>query len=437
MDNIITICGGGSTYTLPMLKTLCDYHNEFPIAEVRLFDIETKKMEYIYEAAKVMFYELMPDVKLKMTTDKEEAFASVDFVFMQIRSGGFEMREHDEKVPLSYGCVGQETCGAGGFAYGLRSIRDIIDLVQAIRKLSPNAWILNYSNPAAIVAEATQRFFPDDQRLINICDMPIAIMDGFAERLGLKRNQLKARYFGLNHFGWFTNIYDMNGNDRLDEIRAGLREARVMPEELSQDSGWQETFEMLHQMVSDFDAFIPNTYLQYYLYPKSVVKKENPKYTRANYVMDHRLKDVERLCQQIIKNKTVQGSSLEKGVHGTYIVELAKALTGSEEKEFLLIVKNHGIISNFSKEAMIEVPCIVSSRGIEPLFVGEIPTFQKALMEVQYGYEKLTVDAFINEDDQAAFQALTLNRTIGDATTARQILDALKIKNQGYWPNLK
>lgn len=432
----IVICGGGSTYTLPMLKTLCDYQNEFPVKEIRLYDIKNQKLKPIYEAAKVIVKELMPTARVSFHLDNQGIFEGADFVFVQIRAGGLEMREQDEKIPLQHGCIGQETCGAGGFAYGLRSISDVIDLVRQIRQEAPQAWIFNYSNPAAIVAEATKRYFPTDDRLVNICDMPIAMMDGFAELLGVERQELKARYFGLNHFGWFTHLYDGQGKDRLPEVRQALKKKAVMPEELSDDGSWRETFEMLHRMVADFDGMIPNTYLQYYLYPKTMLAKEDPDYTRANYVMDHQLKKVENLCRQISECQTVAGTSLTKGVHGAYIVELAQAVIGEQEREFLLIVKNQGIIPNFSAEAMVEVPCLVSKRGIEPLFNGAIPSFQKGLMENQYAYEKLTVDAYVNHDDQAAFQALTLNRMINDATSARQILDQLKRVNESYWPNL-
>ncbi|WP_337960894.1 family 4 glycosyl hydrolase [Caloramator sp. mosi_1] len=163
MKYSIVICGGGSTYTLPMIKTLCDFKEKLPLRKIVLYDIEKERTSLIYEAAKVIINELMPDVKIELSYDYEQAFSDIDFAFMQIRSGGLEMREKDEKIPLKYGCVGQETCGAGGFAYGLRSIPDIIKLVEEIRRYSPNAWIINYSNPAAIVAEATKRVFPNEK----------------------------------------------------------------------------------------------------------------------------------------------------------------------------------------------------------------------------------------------------------------------------------
>ncbi len=429
----VVICGGGSTYTLPMVKTLCDFYEEFPLKKIKFYDIDEGKQSKIFKASKILLEERIPEIVVEESYDKETAFLESDFVLMQIRSGGLEMREKDEKIPLKYNCVGQETCGVGGFAYGMRSVPAVLDIFKAVRNQSTDAWIINYSNPAAIVAEATKRIFPDDKRIINLCDMPIAIMDGFSEALGIKRQDLRAKYFGLNHFGWFTNLYNKDGEDLLPIIREKLRQGAMMPEELKGDSGWVHTFEQLKTMVNDFDEYIPNTYMQYYLYPDKIVEESDKNYTRANSVMDHRLKQVEACCETIIKNKSIKGSGLEKGVHGTYIIELATSIIKNEHREFLIIVKNNGVIPNISQEAMVEVPCIVTSNGIEPLHFGEVDTFYKGLIENQYAYEKLTVDAVMNHDYNAALKALVLNRTVVNTDVAKLILEELMEANKEYW----
>ena len=101
------------------------------------------------------------------------------------------MREKDEKIPLKYGVLGQETCGPGGIAYGMRSIGGVIEILDYMEKYSPNAWMLNYSNPAAIVAEATRRLRPDS-KILNICDMPIDLMEKMADMVGLKSRKRNA-----------------------------------------------------------------------------------------------------------------------------------------------------------------------------------------------------------------------------------------------------
>ncbi|MCX7970035.1 MAG: 6-phospho-alpha-glucosidase [Negativicutes bacterium] len=437
----IAIAGGGSTYTPALLKTISDSRDCLPLRRLVLYDIDRDRQELVHGFARILFREQYPEVEdIVATTDPEIAFADVDFVLMQLRSGGFRMRELDEKIPLRHGLVGQETCGAGGFAYGLRSIPDVIEVVKAVRRLSPDAWILNYSNPAAIVAEATGRVFPGDRRLINICDMPIGILESVAAVFNSHRREFEPRYFGLNHFGWFTHIYDRAGNDILPGLLAHIAENGITPADPGMaEKSWLETYSNLRRMVRDFPGMLPNTYMQYYLYPQKMVKKSDPNYTRANEVMDGREKRFFEELRLINDRQTVAGSeyaSSKHGVHGDYIIELANALANNTQEIFLIITRNNGAIRNFPAEAMVEIPCRVGKNGVEPLVVGEIPPFHKGLMEGQYAYEKLTVDAYFEQSYDKALQALTLNRTVTNADVARALLDDLIAANYDYWGKL-
>ena len=170
----ITIAGSGSTRTPGVFISLMDKKATFPVKRVIMYDIDSERQEKIAALVRIVLKDANSDIELITTTDPKTAFTGADFVFTQIRAGGMECREWDEKIPLRYGCVGQETCGAGGFAYGMRSIRPMIELVELVEKYAPSAWILNYSNPASIVAEALRHAKPDS-RVINICDMPVGI----------------------------------------------------------------------------------------------------------------------------------------------------------------------------------------------------------------------------------------------------------------------
>lgn len=434
----ITIVGGGSTYTPALLDTLVRYQDQVSIDNLVLFDTDEARQREVGDFAEILFKEKYSSVNsIKCTTNIEEAFSDTDFVLMQIRSGGLEMRKHDEKVPLSHGVVGQETCGPGGFSYGMRTLKDFIEIIKEIRRQSPEAWIINYSNPAAIVAEATKREFPNDQRLINICDMPIGIMDAFSNILGVSRKQLSPRYFGLNHFGWFTNLYDQEGNDRLPEIKEYLKHDAILPtEKAMSDDSWKKTFEQLAQMTNDFDGPVPNTYLQYYLYPKKIVKESDPHYTRADQVIAGREKEVFSMISAVKQQNSTEGIEISSGVHGDYIVDLLTSIINNRNDLFIIMVENRGVIENLPSEAMVEVPCLVNSNNIEPLRVGPIDTFYKGLIENQYAYEKLTVDAFYNNSYDAALKALTLNRTVVDTDLAKSILKDLIEANNDAWPKL-
>ena len=211
----VCIVGGGSTYTLGFLKSFVRLREEFPLKKLVLFDIDAKRQEPIGKYGEILFKERFPELEFSYTTDVKEAYEGMDFIFMQMRAGGLKMRAKDEHIPLSMGLIGQETCGAGGMAYGLRSCVDMIKAVHDIRTYAPNAWILNYSNPAAIVAEALRREFPDDKRILNICDQPENVVRSVSRLLGCKWEDLDPVYFGLNHYGWFTNIYDIKNRGKI------------------------------------------------------------------------------------------------------------------------------------------------------------------------------------------------------------------------------
>lgn len=440
----VVIVGGGSHRNPDLMAMLADNKDRFPIRRICLYDTESERQEIMGKYGEILMREYYPELEeFTYTTDPDIAFKDVDFALMQIRAGRLPMREKDEKISLSHGCVGQETCGAGGFAYGLRSVPDIIELVKMIRKHSPEAWILNYSNPAAIVAEATKRVFPDDHRILNICDMPIAIMDQYANILKCSRKDFEPRYFGLNHFGWFTHIYDKKTGEDLEPK---IKELILSGEDLFKLSGvdehtmepsWIETYKFMANILRDYPEYLPNTYLKYYLYPKHVVETSNPNYTRANEVMDGKEKRCYEMMEEVIKLGKLKGTEYEikpgRGVHASYIVDLACAIINNTNEIFLIITKNKGVIPNVDENMMVEVACRVGANGVEPLALDPIPTFYKGMMENQYAYEKLTVDGLFERDKTKLLQALALNRTVTDTDTAKAILDDLIEANKDYW----
>lgn len=438
----VVIVGGGSRYTPGILRMLVSQKERFPIGRLVLYDIEKDRQEKIGQYGDILFKEYYPELdEFIYTTDKEEAYKDLDFAFVQIRAGRLKMREQDEKIALRHNCIGQETCGPGGFAYGMRSVPAMIEIIKDIRKYSKDAWILNYSNPAAIVAEATKRVFKDDNKIINICDMPVGIMASYAKILGLDYHDLEPRYFGLNHFGWFTNVLNKEtGEDYLPKLREILKTPHDLVEEGS-DQSWKDTFTFMSKMIKDSDEYLPNTYLQYYLYPEHILKNENPEYTRANEVMDGNEKQVHEMCNKVIELGKIKGTEFEPDPnsmdgHAGYIVDLAYAISHNTGEIFLCMHENNGTIENLSSGMMLESPVRVGLNGVEPLTVGPVKTFYKGLLENQYAYEKLTVDANLEGSYQKAVQALTLNRVVDDFDKAKELLDDYIKVNKDYWPEL-
>lgn len=435
----VVIVGGGSTWTPGLLKSLCEKKNEFPMEELRMYDINAERQAVIGEFAKVLFAEEYPELKFLYTTDKVQAYKDVDFVFCQIRSGGFDMRMLDEQIPLAHGVVGQETCGAGGFAYGLRSIPDMIQIVRDARTYANDPWILNYTNPAAIVAVALERVFPGDKKIVNMCDQPVNLLQSFAKVLGIRRQDIIPEYVGLNHFGWFTKLTDRDGNDLLAPLREKILSEGFLPADAAErDASWLHTYAMVQTIMRDFPDYVPNTYLQYYLYPEQVVAQLDPDHTRTEEVRNGREKRVFTQCRQAARQGSTKGLTIAKSeVHADMIVEVASSIAFDKGELFIMITRNNRTVTNFHEDAMVETAAHVGANGVTAVPFGKIDVFMKGLMEGQYAYEHLTVDSYFEGSYKKALQALTLNRTLVDAQKAKAVLDDLIDANQGYWPELK
>ena len=437
----VVIVGGGSSHTPGIIASLIENLERFPLQKLVLYDISAERLELVDTLCRSLTAKLDPECVYFTTADPEKAFTDIDFAFAQIRQGGLKMREQDEKISLEFGVVGQETCGPGGIAYGMRSIGGVLEILDYMEKYSPNAWMLNYSNPAAIVAEATRRLRPNS-KILNICDMPIDLEEKMASMVGLKsRKEMKVGYYGLNHFGWWHKIYDNDGNDLMPEIKKhmavnGFADGIAETNQHVDDS-WKETFAKAKDVYAVDPTTIPNTYLKYYLYPDYVVEHTNPEHTRANEVMEGREKTVFGACREIIAKGTAKDCGFEADAHATYIVDLACAIAENTQERFLLIVPNEGAVENFDRTAMVEIPCIVGSNGYERICQGAIPQFQKGLMEQQVSVEKLVVEAWIEGSYQKMWQALTLSKIVPSARVAKLILDDLIEANKGYWPELK
>jgi len=420
---------------------LLKHSDRFPIRQIKFYDNDAERQKKIAEACKILLAERAPEIAFSYTTDPEEAFTDVDFVMAHIRVGKYAMREKDEKIPMRHGVFGQETCGPGGIAYGMRSIGGVLEILDYMEKYSPKAWMLNYSNPAAIVAEATRRLRPNS-RIINICDMPVGIEERMAEILKLPngRKDMEVRYYGLNHFGWWCDIRDKQGHDLMPQIKAHVKAHGyvVNPNDKNVEASWQDTFAKAKDVYAVDPDTLPNTYLKYYLYPDYVFQHDNqhPDHTRANEVMEHREKNVFAAAKDIVAKGTAKDCAFEADDHASYIVDLAEAITTNQKARMLLIVENNGAIANFDPTAMVEIPCIVGANGYEKISIGKIPQFQKGLMEQQVSVEKLVVDAWINGSYQKLWQALTLSKTVPSASVAKAILDDLIEANKAYWPEL-
>ncbi|NLJ31309.1 MAG: 6-phospho-alpha-glucosidase [Clostridiales bacterium] len=436
----IVICGGGSTYTAGIVKNLLD-ERDIAIRELWLYDNDEQRQNDVAVLVREVVKENRPELVLKVSVKPEEAFDQADFIMAQMRVGKLPMRVVDEQISLKHGCVGQETCGAGGMAYGMRTICPMVELVDFCEKYaSKNYWIVNYSNPAAIVAKAVQKLRPH-ARILNICDMPVEIEARMAEILECGLNELEVDYFGLNHYGWFTAVR-CRGVDVTEKLKEHVGKYGYLTQKsyenlLVQEPDWRHTFDNAKNIVNLFPDYLPNTYWQYYLLSDSIVKYTDIHHTRGMQVIEGREKHVFAAIDKIKKGEKVDLNQFYAGVHGLFIVEVVKSLAYDLKSRQLVMVPNNGVIENLPDDAMVEVPAYITDRGPEPVRVGRIPRFYKGLIEQQDACEGLLVEAAVEHSYQKALEAFTMNRTIPSATVAKAILDEMIEANKGFWPELK
>lgn len=190
-------------------------------------------------------------------------------------------------------------------------------------------------------------------------------------------------------------------------------------------------------MMKYFDDYIPNTYLQYYFFGNELAKKENPEYTRVDEAKNGREKKVYEICRKAEEQGTLENLPFLIGeIHGNMMVEIAESIAYDLNNEFVLMMKNEGIIKNLDRNMLVEVGAKLGKDGAAPYGYDKIGDFYKALIDNQYMYEKLTVEACLENNYKKALQALTLNRTVINPETAELILNDLTEVNKKYW-NLK
>ena len=248
-----------------------------------------------------------------------------------------------------------------------------------------------------MVSEAVYRTYPE-AKMLCICDMPISQEETIAEYLKIPHSELTFKYFGLNHFGWYTNIYNKEGKDLLPEIRKDVLDGKLTEFYESGDNGktddyWTKTFNNVIKGFRAYPDYLPLCYLQYYYFHDEMLEQFDHNFTRADYVLSTREVTVYDECKRVIEAGSAKDSYLVSGVHGNYIVDIASSIINDKRERYIINVMNNGAIGNFNHDAVVEVPCYVGAHGIEPVSVGYIPQFHKSLMEAQKGYEKLAVEA--------------------------------------------
>ncbi|QZY88189.1 6-phospho-beta-glucosidase [Exiguobacterium acetylicum] len=430
----VVIIGGGSSYTPEIIEGFILRHHSFPVDEVVLVDIEDgkEKLETVGKLAQRMIDKSNVKIALRWTLDRREALRGADFVSTQIRVGGLAARALDERIPLKHGFIGQETNGAGGMFKAFRTIPVLLELADEMAELCPDAWLINFTNPAGIVTEALLKH-SKHQKVIGVCNIPFNMRNSVAEILHAPVEHVSIEFIGLNHF-IFGRQVTVNGVDRTEDVLSALSQGNDYSPANIVGLGWSESFLNSIKML-------PNPYHQYYFQTRDVLAKDRQAYeengTRAEVVqeVERRLFEQYRDVSLDVKPKELE----QRG--GAYYSDAACNLMDSlyNDRGDIQTVNtlNQGTIRDLPEDVVIEVNAVITKAGPRPLSIGSLPFPVRGLITNLKTFEELTIQAAVSGNYEGAYLAALMNPLIQDEKRIDSLLEELFRAHQAYLPQFQ
>ncbi len=419
-DMKLAVVGGGSTYTPELVDGLARLGDQLNVAELVLLDPDAERLDVVGGFAQRILDERGATTRLTLTTDRDAAIDGASAVLLQLRVGGQAARAGDESFPLACDCVGQETTGAGGLAKAMRTVPVVLDIAEAVRqRATQDAWIVDFTNPVGIV---TRALLQEGHRAVGLCNVAIGFQRLFAGWLGIAPGEVHLDHAGLNHLTWIRGV-EVDGRDVLPALLA------------EHGDDLAERLELPRSLI-DRLGVVPSYYLRYFYAHDEVVRELKATGTRAQEVQR-----IESELLEMYRDPTlVAKPALLEQRGGAYYSEAAVALIASllggpqHAGVHVANVRNDGHFPFLSDDAVIEVPCDVSSSGVvarpaaplEPLFAGLVANVS--------AYEDLALDAATLGGRDRVFAALLAHPLVGQYDVAETLTDALLAGNQAYLP---
>ena len=438
----LTILGGGGFRVPLVYGALLGDHAEGRVTHVVLHDLDAGRLSAVTRVLAEQAAGVPDAPEVSATTDLDEALTGADFVFSAIRVGGLEGRANDEKVALDEGVLGQETVGAGGIAYGLRTVPVAVDIARRVARVAPDAWVINFTNPAGLVTEAMSRHLGD--RVIGICDSPVGLGRRIARVLGADPGEAWIDYVGLNHLGWVRGLR-VNGRDELPRLLA--------------DPGLLGSFEEGKLFGTDWLqslGAIPNEYLHYYYFNREAVRAySEAEKTRGAFLRDQQAgfydemkrpdaaaltawdrTRAEREATYMAEARETAGAGERdaddlSGGYEKVALALMRAIARDERTTLILNVRNRGTLSVLDTEAVIEVPCLVDANGAHPVTVDPLPDHASGLVCSVKAVEREVLAAAESGSRTTAVKAFALHPLVDSVNVARRLVDGYTAVHPG------
>ncbi|MGW6447951.1 6-phospho-beta-glucosidase [Lentzea sp. NPDC055074] len=417
---LVILGGGGFRVPLVYHALLAD-RSPGRVTEVVLHDLDASRLSAIGGVLAELAKDVADAPVVTTSTDLDEAVRGADFVFSAIRVGGLDGRAADESVAAGCGVLGQETVGAGGVAYGLRTVPVALDIARRISVLAPEAWVINFTNPAGMVTEAMSAHL--GHRVIGICDSPVGLGKRVARAVGADLEDAWLDYAGLNHLGWLRGVH-VRGRDVLPDLLADTERLESFEEGKLFGSEWLRTL-----------GAIPNEYLHYYYFTREAVEsgasrgaflleQQKQFYAAPSWDSWERTRlEREQTYMAETRDDERDSDDLDGGGYERVALDLMHAIASDKQATLILNVPNGTTLACLDKEAIVEVPSLVDANGARPVSVSQVPDEGVGLVTALKVVERATIKAAISGERADAVKALALHPLVDSVTVARKIVD--------------
>lgn len=430
---IVTI-GGGSSYTPELVEGFIKRYDKLPVRELWLVDIEEgrEKLEIVGALAQRMVKKAGLPMKVILSYDRREALKDADYVTTQMRVGLLDARIKDERIPLSHGMIGQETNGAAGMFKAFRTIPVILDIVKDMQELCPEAWMINFTNPAGIITEAVIRY-TTFTKVIGLCNVPVNMVNGFARLLEVDPKRVTMELSGVNHHIFATDIY-VDGVSKLEEIL-----------EIYQHISAEDAISMKNFSTLPFSAgfirgmrCIPCPYHNYYYFTKEQLADELEEFKEGK-VRGEVVKRTEEELFEIYKDENLEEKPKQLEMRGgsrysDAACDLICSLHNNTGDIQYVDVRNQGTISNLPEDSVVEAACVITKGGPKPIAVGTLKPQINGTIQTIKSFEQLVCEAAVTGSRDLAVTALNNNPLCTSDNVANIVVDELLEAHKKYLP---
>ncbi|MDD2708575.1 MAG: alpha-galactosidase [Verrucomicrobiae bacterium] len=425
MIKIVFIGAGSAVFTKNLILDVLAY-TELQDCVLALMDIDARRLDQIGQLArKVVEFKGLRHVKIETHADRRQALAGADYVITLFRQGGLEACELDVDIPLKYGlsqCMG-DNMGPGGVFRALRTVPVLLDVCRDMRAVCPDAWLLNYVNPMAIVTRALH--LARQPKVLGICHSVVNTAKELSEYCGVRHQEITYFTAGTNHLAWYLKL-EHQGKD----LYPLLREKMLDPQIHARD---RVRFEILRH----FGCFVTESsyhfseYVPYFRKdPRLIEDFGIPAKMGYQWVVKNR-KTQDREIDELISGRR----EITQGHSGEYAVDIIHSLETDCARCVNLNVSNQGMIRNFPPDVCVEVPCLVNRSGVHPVVVGDLPPQLAALNLTNINVHELAARAAIHHDRDLAFQAIALDpltAAVLSLSQIRKLTDEMFASQQPY-----